>query len=92
MRSLVDVQSYIEEIAQMSGCTLNEVLRRFKPDERMLEELKEYLPEWGDMPFHDFMNEVVVGGDDNLPDVWNPEMVPFNIFNALDPVYRTKAS
>lgn len=88
--SIEEVREHLREASQMLSWNLNEVLGRFVPNDYMADQLAEFLPVWGDRPFHEFLHHTkTLDPNEDGPDVLNGAMEPFNIFWLLDELYPT---
>lgn len=87
--SIEDARARLATISEALSMTLNQALERYKPNKYMEEELKGYLPVWGERPLHEFVEGVVSCGNGDEPDVWNADMEPINILLLLDVLYRS---
>lgn len=90
MKSLEQVRSNFATILASLELPIEAVFEQFKPDDYILDQLNEFIPTWKDMTLHELNNtmaQLTEDVSDDIPDIVNGRMSPFNIFDTLSRVY-----
>ncbi len=86
-RSIEEVHAGLLQASEMLSQNLSTVLERYESNEYMAAQLAEFLSEWGNRPFHEFLLHIQQLDLEDAPDVLNGEMIPVNIFWIMEAFY-----